>query len=472
MGALTGIRVLDLTEGYAGPYATRLLAMHGAEVIKIERPGCGDPVRKRPPFFGKRRDLRASIPFSFLNANKRSLELDLDAPAGQSVIRGLVPSCDLVVESFSPGELEARGIGPEQLRAMHKGLVVCSMPCCSRRSQFAGYRMTELNLYAMGGLMSLVGAEGRPPLKAGGYQASYMAGAHACAISLFSVLRARAQGMGAWIEAPITDSTAKFFSHMVDFNRDAVSESPEQHRERSNAVLPCKGGYVTAMFYYFQLAAIGELLGMPDLDSDARFATAESFRKNEPVLKRELQRWLATRTAEQAQQEGQARRLLITKVNTPLDLLSSPHLRERGFFQTVVLPDGNEIDWPGPPFRLGEADVSQPLPAPELGEANSYVLGTLLGITSTDSSCFEAEGSELQLRSESPRVDSGASAGSRGATRDLALPLAGVRVLDLTHRLAGPTLTMMLGDWGADVIKVEWWHRMDAWRGMIDSSCG
>lgn len=441
--ALAGMRVLDLTRGLAGAYCTRLLAIFGADVTKVERPGKGDPLRSAPPFYTDKDGRQQSILFAYLNANKGSVELDIESGDGGAAIRELASSVDVVVEDFETGQLGPLGLSPSSLRSLNPRLVVTSTATAPPGSKFHGYRVTELNLYAMSGLMSLVGGRGRPPLKAGGYQAHYMAGAHACALTMFAAFRARRDGTGCHIDSSTVESATKFFTHMSDYSSSAeVNEPADERREHASAVMPCLDGYVSVQLYYFQIGAIADLIGKPELADDPRFATQPAFHANERALKEEVRRWLATQRGEDAQTKAQSKRVLFTKVNDARAVVDSVHFRERGFFTQVAVPGVGKVDFPGAPFVLSESPAGRLEAAPALGRDNGLI---------------------------GSRVSPARIGGTDGvdAAGPGSLPLDGVRVLDLTHRLAGPTMSMVLGDWGADVLKLEWWKRMDAWRGVI-----
>ncbi len=437
------MRVLDLSRGIAGAYCTRLLAMFGAEVNKVEQPGEGDPLRAMPPFFSDENGRQQSVLFAYLNANKGSVEIDIESGDGRTAVQELARASDVLVEDFETGRLGSLGISPASLRSLNPRLVVTSITTAPPGSKFHEYSISELNLYAMSGLMSLVGGRGRPPLKAGGYQANYMAGAHACALTMFAAFRARSDGVGCHIDSSTVESATKFFTHMSDNSSSAVVDEPaDERREHASAVMPCLDGHVSIQLYYFQIGAIAELIGKPELADDPRFATQPAFHANERALKEEIRHWLSTKRGEDAQVEAQAKRVLFTRVNDAKAVVDSVHFRERGFFRQVSVPGVGKVDFPGPPFILGESPAGQLEAAPVLGQDNGLV----------------------ETRAIPGRVATTDGAGAAGPSR---LPLDGVRILDLTHRLAGPTMTMVLGDWGADVLKLEWWKRMDAWRGVI-----
>src|ERR1700674_4616937 len=127
MTALDGVRVLDLTHYIAGPYCTRLLADFGADVIKIERPGVGDPARHLGPFFDDIPDLEGSALFLHLNTNKRSLTLNLKSAEGQAIVRRLIPTVQIVVENFRPGVIDNLGLGYQALRVLNPSVVLTSV---------------------------------------------------------------------------------------------------------------------------------------------------------------------------------------------------------------------------------------------------------------------------------------------------------------------------------------------------------
>ena len=134
--SLTGMRVLDLTRGIAGAYCTRLLAIFGAEVIKVERPGDGDPLRAMPPFYSDENGKQESVLFAYLNANKGSVELDIESDVGRTAVQELASTSDVLVEDFQPGYLGSIDISPASLRSLNPSLVVTSIPTAPPGSKF------------------------------------------------------------------------------------------------------------------------------------------------------------------------------------------------------------------------------------------------------------------------------------------------------------------------------------------------
>src|SRR5262249_37433813 len=162
---LDGIRVLDLSRMLAGPYGSMLLADLGAEVIKIEEPGGGDPMRAMgPPFLGPDRE---SAYFLSISRNKKSVALDLERPEGQAVLHDLCRMADVVWENFRPGIMARLGCAPETLRGINPRLIVCSISAFGQDGPYREWPAFDLALQAMGGGSSLTGEAGRPPPRMG-----------------------------------------------------------------------------------------------------------------------------------------------------------------------------------------------------------------------------------------------------------------------------------------------------------------
>jgi len=383
-GALEGLTVLDLTEGVAGPFCTKLMADQGADVIKVERPRLGDWARQRGPFFQDIPGPERSLLFAYLNTNKRSVTLNLDNAFGREAVRKLVRTADVLVESYAPGYLDERGLAPQTLREENPRLVVTSLSLFDRQGPYARWKGAELNLYAMSGLMSLVGGIGRPPLKAGGYQAQYMAGLQACAYTLFAAYRARTTSEGCWVDTSVVQTGGKILAHIRDQEaRQATFKEREQERDRQNGVIPCREGHASVTLYYHMVPALADLLGDPSIAKELRPGSG-SLAENQEELRAAVAERFKTLTADEAQAEGQKRRLLFTKVHSTRDLLESPHLQARGYFVEVNHPEIGRARQSGPPFGFTASPAAPPRAAPKLGEANEEVLCGRLGCSRED----------------------------------------------------------------------------------------
>jgi len=196
---LAGLVVLDATQIYNGPYATFLMAMAGAEVLKVEPPG-GEHLRKRGGAG------QSGLPFATLNANKRSLALDLKTPAGAELFRRLADGADVVVENFTPGVMDRLGLGYAALSARNPRLVYASGSGYGLDGPYRDYPAMDLTIQAMSGLMSITGFPGEPPVKAGGAVADFFAGIHLYGAVLTALYQRERTGRGQLVEVSMLES--------------------------------------------------------------------------------------------------------------------------------------------------------------------------------------------------------------------------------------------------------------------------
>ena len=376
------------------PYCTRLLAIFGAEVIKVERPGDGDPLRAMPPFYSDENGQQESVLFAYLNANKGSVELDIESDVGRTAVQKLASTSDVLVEDFQPGYLGSIGISPcvvavpqpeprsnfDPDRAAWQQIPRVpdnrAEPLRNERPDVVG-RGTGPSAYKGGGLSGPLHVRG-PRLRPD-YVRSLSLAQRRYRLSHRLVLRrVRYQVLYAHVR----------LQHVRGERRTS-----RRKREHASAVLPCFDGHVAVTLYYFQIGAIAELLGKPELAGDPRFATQKGFHSNERALKEEVREWLSTKRADDVEIQAQSRRLLFTKVNNAKAVANSVHLRKRGFFRPVSIPGVGNVDsrvlrscqanrlppsrrgagsWPGqrlvesaeiPDAQAGPAESNRPLPA-------------------------------------------------------------------------------------------------------------
>jgi crotonobetainyl-CoA:carnitine CoA-transferase CaiB-like acyl-CoA transferase len=230
MTSLSVLRVLDLSEGVAGAYCTKVLAGFGADVIKIERPGGGDPLRRHGPFPDGVPHLEKGALFLYLNTGKKSITLDIAQRTGALLFRRLVEEAEVVVESFPPGHLAELGLGYESLARIKPRLVMTSVTTFGQHGPYAGYRATNLTAFAAGGQMAVTGEPDREPLKNGGYQAEYQAGLHAFAATAVAAFSADATEVGQHIDIAAVECMATmlepYVSSWAQERRDIVRRRP------------------------------------------------------------------------------------------------------------------------------------------------------------------------------------------------------------------------------------------------------
>lgn len=383
-GLLSGVEVLDLSQLVAGPYATKLLADHGADVIKVE-PLTGDPSRRLAPFPGDVPHPERSGVFLFLNTSKRSMTVDVETPSGRRIVRQLADRADILVESFTPGTMERLGIGYEQLAATNPDLVVTSITPFGRQGPYAGFAADEITVYATSGVMSVTGVDSRQPLKLGDYATLTLGGASACAATLAAFFGAAHTGTGGQhVDFSLQESQAASMDR-GGTNLAAAAASGDLFFERalsfSLSIIPT-GNYAAADGFVHVTAMptwwdrFTNMLDRPDMRDDPHFLT-NLFN---PELKEEVDAvfipWLLDHDKQWIMEKGQREGFAITAINTMEDVFADPHLRHRGFFETLEHPETGPLEYPGPPFRPALTPRSMRR-APLLGEHTVEVLGEL-----------------------------------------------------------------------------------------------
>lgn len=381
-GALANFRILDLTQLLAGPFATKYLADYGADVVKIEPPE-GEPGRNLAPFQGDAPNREKSGTFFLLNTNKRGITLDLATATAQDILRRLVRTADLVVESFQPGYLASLGLGFDDLRSEKPDLVMLSITNFGQYGPYRHWKGSETILYGMGGEMHSVGLAGREPLKQGGTTSLFQAGATAAVAAMAGLLAKRRHGIGqhvdfALYEAIATSPDRRIQSVMAYQFSGLLPERPKKPGFFLTGTYPCKDGFVEFWCDWPRWKNAKTLLGNPpELEGDEWTENAWRDEKLVERFDRVLLAWLANKTKREAFNESQAVKVLIVPVFTSEDFTKDEYYRGRGFWVEVEHAAMGRIEIPGAPFRMMASPWELRRPAPLLGEHNVEVLGEI-----------------------------------------------------------------------------------------------
>ena len=445
---LDGLRVVELATGVAGPYAGKLLADYGADVIKVEPPG-GDPARREGARIGDRPDPEASPLFLHLNTNKRSIEVDLGRSDGVELVARLVASADAVLESEPPGRLAAIGLGPDDLRAEHPSLVVASVTPFGQTGPLAGEAGGDLVAYAMGGPLHATGDPDREPMKLAGRIVEYHAGAVAGLAALAAIRVAETTGRGSHVDvsnyetqaASIDRRAALTVGHQFD-GQVATRVGGNRLGAIPAGVYPTLDGHVQIVFAPNWMPRLAEMTENDELGR--RFASPTWIDDDElpDLVNAALFEWTLTRTKQEAMAEAQSWGLAVMPLNDTTEVLADPHFAFRRFWQRWDHPVVGPHLAPGPPFRLPGGWRAR-RPAPTLDQHRAEILAELPARLPTGATAGPQPSPPIGHR---PSVAEG---------NDPRLPLAGVRVLDLTVVWAGPLCTTLLADLGAEVIRLD-----------------
>jgi len=446
-GALDGVRVLDLTEGVSGPFGTKQLVDHGADVLKLERPGGGDPARGEGPFPGDRPDPEKSGLFLYLNGGKKSAVLDLSEASGAQRLRELARGADLLVESFRPGELERLGLGHAALSAHNARLCTVSLSNFGQTGPYRDWELSEIVAFALAGPMYQTGLPGREPLGYTELCTQTFAGLSLATIAIGVLLGARRRGRGCHVDLSITEAFLAGGERQpvsYAFSREIPQRVGDPLREQFlMGCYPCRDGYVAV-----QGVGRGEswwprvfkMMGRPELSADPRFANSLAIMAHKRDFDALWAEWLMAHTRREIFDAGAEARFPIAPVYGAREMYADPHFAARRVFDWVEHPRAGRIQLPVTPLRL-HGSPAPPLRAAPLLDEHQAELARVI--------------------TPQPRP------APRPADR-AALPLAGIRVLELAEGWAGPMTGMWLGDLGAEVIKLEAVQRFDHARGPIE----
>ncbi len=395
-GALEGITVLDISEGIAGGYCTKILAGLGADVIKVERPGTGDPLRAMPPFKDDVPNPETGALHLHLSMAKRSVTLDLTSATGRGLFLRLLESADVLVDSRGASEMAGLGLAYGELRRLHPRLILTSVTYFGSDSPYAGYKMDEITAYSAGGYTYLTGLPDREPIKAGGYPAHYQGGLHAAAGTMSALCLRDVTGEGDHIDAAIVEAIcfahggmSAYLNNNTVFRRAGarlLSEAPRSMYP--STILPCKDGFIHAHYAPADPAMLGVLTETPRLSDPELWETPRAFADEIDEL---LSAWLAKYDKYEAVRRAQELRHPFTEVLDPADLFQDTQFEARGFFHELEHPVAGRVAHLGPPFQMSESGWRTER-APLLGEHNRDIYVDKLGLSIDDLSRLAAAG--------------------------------------------------------------------------------
>jgi len=392
---LDRLTVLDLTHYRAGPYCTKLFSDYGADVVKIERPAIGDPLRAVGPFAGDTPGPDRSIPFLWLNTGKRSVTLNLKHSEAIRLLTPLIQRADVVVENFSPGVMARFGLDYQTLQSINPRITLISISNFGQTGPYRDYRATEAVLYAMSGGMIATGDRDRPPLAAGPSIAQYTAGMHAYLGALMALYRTESTGKGDWIDVSIQESALDNVEiHLAEYlhHGKIARRNNDEHTMVPWQCYPCRDGYAAVIGGPIRRwLTAAPMFGVPQLleEQYRHLAGRQRHRHDfEALLKPALEH----KDKMEIYRQGQASGLAFGYLATMAEAFQSSQHRSRHFFRPVDA--GSSIGCPemaGAPFRFSE-QPAPPVRAPRLGEHTHAILTELSGCTEQDLARLRKDG--------------------------------------------------------------------------------
>jgi formyl-CoA transferase len=393
MQALEGVRVLELGQLIAGPFAGSMLASFGAEVIKVEPPGTGDPMRSwRMLHEG------TSLWWYSIARNKKSITLDLRKERARALLRQLVARCDIVIENFRPGRLEEWGLGYAELAAHNPGLIMVRVSGWGQGGPYAHRPGFASVAEGIGGLRYLTGDPDRPPVRTGVSIGDSIAALHAVIGALVALQHRSRSGRGQVVDTAIYESVFNMLESLL----------PEYTfsghvRERSGAKL---AGIVPSNTYrcrdgkYVIIGGNGDSIfqrlmravGRRDLADDPRLAHNPGRVQHEAEIDAAIGEYTSQHDYEVVFAALEAAEVPAGPINSIADIARDPQFLARGMFEQVVLPDGKPLGIPAVVPKLSETPGETRWIGPTLGEHNDEIYGQLLGLTEVERASLREDG--------------------------------------------------------------------------------
>jgi formyl-CoA transferase len=396
MGALSHLRVLDLTRVLAGPWCTQTLADLGAEVIKIERPGAGDDTRQWGPPYAKDAEGQPTSEAAYylaVNRNKQSVTLDIATPQGQTLVRQLVAQCDVLVENYKVGRLARYGLDFESMRAVKPDLVYCSITGFGQTGPYAPRPGYDFIVQGMGGFMSVTGERdalpGGGPQKAGVAIADLFTGAHATIAILAALAHRDRSGEGQHLDICLLDVQVAMMANMAT-NYLATDQPPRRWGNAHPNIVPYQvfkvadGWVIVACGNDGQFRKLLEAAGAPALAGDERFATNPQRVRHRDTLVPLLEPLMLRQTRAQWLAALEAAGVPCGPINDLADVFADPQVVARGLRLDMAHPTAGQVCLPASALKLGGTPVEYRLPPPLLGEHTDAVLGALAGLSSAE----------------------------------------------------------------------------------------
>jgi crotonobetainyl-CoA:carnitine CoA-transferase CaiB-like acyl-CoA transferase len=388
---LSGIRVVDLTRILAGPFCTMMLADMGAEIVKIETPGQGDPLRQQGVIKNG-----LSWYFAAFNRNKRSLSLNLRSDEGKAVLARLIAQSDVLVENFRPGVLAAMGFDAERLKALKPGLVTCNISGFGTTGPYRDRPSFDFIAQAMSGFMAVTGTAEGPPLRAGPPIADLVAGLYGALGVCAALVKRGRGGAGERVGASLNNGLLSLLGFLAA-NHLATGEEPVRSGNDHAIVAPygmfrTKDGEVAVAPSQEQsYQRLLDALEMPELRADPRFASNDLRVRNRAAINAAIEGRLLTATTAEWIERLNAAGVPCGRVMGLAEVFADPQVIDQEMVLTQEHPGHGAVKMLGFPVKFAEAPCRLRRPAPEVGGDSDAVLAEL-GYTAAEVTAMRRAG--------------------------------------------------------------------------------
>ena len=375
IGPLSGLKVIELGQLIAGPFAGKTLADFGADIIKIEPPGAGDPLRQW-------RMLKegTSVWWQVQSRGKRSLALDLRTPEGQDIVRRLASECDVLIENFRPGAMEGWGLGPDELLKLNPRLIMLRISGYGQTGPYRNRPGFGVVAEAMGGLRHLTGEPGRVPVRVGISLGDTLAALHGVIGILLALQHRHTTGQGQVIDVALYEAVFNCMESLLpEYSAFGAVRGPAGSAlpgiAPTNAYLCKDGGYALiagngdSIFRRLML-----LIGRDDLAKDPTLGDNAGRVARVAELDQIIGEWTRVRSVDEVLAELEAASVPAGRIYTVEDIAKDPHYEARGMLEKVQMDDGTVLSVPGVVPKLSRSPGSRDRVAPRLGHDTERVL--------------------------------------------------------------------------------------------------
>ena len=376
---LEGMRVIELGSQFSSPFCSKLLADYGADVVKIEKPNSGDSARRHGPFVGNVAHQEKSIPFLYLNTNKRGITLDIATITGQQILGSLLETADILVENFAPEISLSLGVDPNILSSRYPGLIVTSITPFGYSGPYKNMESTDIVICALSGLMYHSGDSDQEPLRNVLNQSFYIAGINAAVATLAATFQRLTTGNGQHVDVCATECMASHLVQAIPYYNymGAIKGRRPIRGSGIEELMPARDGYVVPSIQGSQpWSVFTDLIGEEGLQ-DPKFETGPGRIEHGEELKALLEQGLQKWDRKPLFQASGERRLVFGMAQDAGDLVECPHLDSRGFFVNVDHPIVGQNRYPGLGPVISDQEFKIEKPAPLLGQHNWEIFNQL-----------------------------------------------------------------------------------------------
>ena len=397
---LEGIRVIDLTRIYAGPYCSMLFADMGAEVIKVEPPE-GELIRDNPPMVkegeGGPHDRSRSGYFLALNRNKYGITLNLKHPKAVEIFQELIKIGDVVLENYAPGVMKRLGIDYPLLRKINPRIIMCSISGFGQTGRYSERLAFDVISQAMSGLMSITGHPDNPPTRVGTSLGDVNAAVHAAFAIMTALYYREKTGIGQYIDVSMLETMVGILEGGIvrwTIGKELLTPIGSMNpHEAPMAAFRCRDGYII-------IATVGNehwqrfcrAVHRPDWAEDPEYRTKRQRWEKKHLLQEEIEKITAQYTVKEVGEMMDQERVANSPIFNIKQVIEDPHLKDRGYFVDIDHPVIGKAKIPGIPFKMSETPGSVERPSPLVGEHNELILGKYLGMNREEIEKLKGEG--------------------------------------------------------------------------------